>query len=252
MSEDLWREYRTGRDPLLRARLIEMHLPLVRYIASKMLPALHSSVELQDLVSWGCFGLIDAVERYDPDAGTKFSTFATYRIQGSINDEMRAQAWEPRSVRQKSRALLVSVVDLEHKLGRSPTDIEVATHVGVSLQELARTRREMDVARVGSLSAPAASTAGDFSADFGGNQMGEMIASVELGAIGAEYEELSAAVAAAISRLGRQDRDLFEWVYVQRMPFKDIAKTLGVTESWVSHLHTRGLVRLQRVLSARY
>jgi RNA polymerase sigma factor for flagellar operon FliA len=248
MTEDLWREYRDHRDPALRARLIEMHLPLVRYIASKMLPSLHSSVELQDLVSWGCFGLIDAVERYDPEAGTKFSTFATYRIQGSITDEMRAQAWEPRSVRQKSRAVIAAVADLERQLGRTPSDIEVATHVGCSMDELGRTRLEMDAARVASLSATR-----DDDGENGGSEFGEIaLAATDLGDAGAEYEELSASVASAISRLGRQDRDLLEWVYVQGRPFKEIAAILGVTDSWVSHLHIRGLVRLQRILSARY
>jgi RNA polymerase sigma factor for flagellar operon FliA len=219
----------------------------VRYTAQKMLGGLHASVERQDLVSWGTFGLMDAIERYDPDAGTKFSTFATYRIQGAINDEMRKQAWEPKSVRAKSRAVIAAAADLEHELGRSPTDIEVSTRVGISVEELSRIRHDMDVARVASLSSP---TRGDD--DERSGELGHLIEAVELGDVAHEFGELAASVATAITHLGPEDRDLMEWVYVQGLPFKDIARNLGVTESWVSHLHTRGMVRLQRVLSARY
>jgi RNA polymerase sigma factor for flagellar operon FliA len=248
LSDDLWREYRRTRERALRDRLIEMHLPLVRYTAQKMLGGLHASVERQDLVSWGTFGLMDAIERFDPDAGTRFSTFATYRIQGSINDEMRKQAWEPKSVRAKSRAVLAAAADLERELGGSPTDVQVATRVGISVEELAKVRREMDIARVGSLSSP---TRGNGDDDSSG-ELGHIIEAVELGDIGYEFAELSASVAEAITHLGQEDRDLMEWVYAQGLPFKEIARILGVTESWVSHLHTRGMVRLQRVLSAKY
>lgn len=249
MSDDLLQEYHETRSPEVRARLIEMYLPLVRYNASKMLPGLHSSVELQDLVSWGVFGLIDALERYDPEAGAKFSTFATYRIQGSIHDEMRALAWEPRSVRQKLRAVVTAQTELEHSLGASPSDMQVATHVGISLDELTRVRREADVAMVASLSSPGGD---DDEADAEGH-LGDTVISPEMMSSElADYAELSASVATGIGMLEGQDRTLFEWVYVQGRPFKDVARVLGVTESWVSHLHTRGLVRLQRILSARY
>lgn len=256
MTEDLWREYRTLRSEqdtaaakAMRDLLIETHLPLVRYTATKMLPGLHSSVERQDLVSWGVFGLIDAIERYDPDAGAKFSTFATYRIQGAINDEMRKQAWEPKSVRAKNRALLAAAAELERELGRTPTDMEVSTRVGVSTEELARTRREMDVARVASLSVETR----DDDGDSGRGNLGELIAAMDLpDHFEAEMTGLAAAVSSAVCLLSEEDRDLMEWVYVQHLPFKEIARNLGVTESWVSHLHTRGMVRLQQILSARW
>lgn len=247
MSEQLWREYRASREPALRQQLIEAHLPLVRYIATKMLPGLHASVEHQDLVSWGVFGLMDAVERYDPDAGTKFSTFATYRIQGSINDEMRAQAWEPRSVRARFRAVSSATSELEHELGRTPTELEVATRVGITIEELGAIQRDIDHARVASLSAERSGGEDD---ERGG--IGDLLAAADLGHLEHEMAELSASVATAVTRLPEQDQLLFAWVYAERMPFKQIAQTLGVTESWVSHLHTRGMVRLQRILSARY
>lgn len=252
MSGDLWREFRETTDEkrarALRDQLIEMHLPLVRYTATKMIPHLHASVERQDLVSWGTFGLIDAIERYDPDAGTKFSTFATYRISGAITDEMRKLSWEPKSVRAKSRAVLLATTQLEHELGRAPTDIEVATHVGISIEELGRTKRDMDVARVASLSA--SPSAGD--SDGRVDDLGSLIPALQLGDLEHEMADLSTRVAVAITHLAQEDRDLMEWVYVQHLPFKVIATNLGVTESWVSHLHTRSMVRLQRILSARY
>lgn len=248
MNDDLWVAYHRERDLDTRNALVEAHLPLVKYIATRMLPGLHASVEHQDLVAWGCIGLIDAIERFDPDAGAKFSTFATYRIQGSITDEMRAQAWEPRSVRARFRAVQAAMTDLERELGRPPADQEVATRIGCTLEELARIHQDVDSSRVTALSTPV----GGQDLGEGRAQLGDFIASSELGSTEHEMGELAASVGEAVSRLPEQDRVLLQWVYVQRMPFKEIAKVLGVTESWVSHLHTRGLVRLQRVLSAAY
>src|SRR5688500_15916516 len=107
----LFEAYQETRDPAVREQLIVAHMQLVRYVASRMLPSLHSSVELQDLVSYGMFGLIDAIERFDLTYKVKFQTFASYRIQGAINDEMRAQAWEPRSVRARFRQVQTAATD---------------------------------------------------------------------------------------------------------------------------------------------
>jgi RNA polymerase sigma factor for flagellar operon FliA len=250
MSEvqELWREYARTRDSKLRERLIESHLPLVRYIATKMLPSLHASVQHQDLVSYGVFGLMDAVDRYDVEAGTKFSTFATYRIQGSINDEMRAQAWEPRNVRSRYRQVLRAVGDLERELGRIPSEIEVATHVGISVEELRRIEGDARVSQVGSLSAPFGGATGESDSI----EVGDTVEAPALGDLGYEVTEAARSIGAAIQRLDEQDRSLFEWIYVHGLTFRQIADMLSVTESWISHLHTGLLVRLQRTLSALY
>jgi RNA polymerase sigma factor FliA len=115
---DVWARYKAAPTPEDREVLIVAHIPLVRYVASRMMPSLHSSVERQDLVSYGMFGLMDAIEKFDLNAGVKFSTFATYRIRGAITDEMRGQAWEPRSVRARSRVVVQAMTDLDRSYGR--------------------------------------------------------------------------------------------------------------------------------------
>lgn len=249
----LFAEYQVTRDPRLREQLITSHIQLVHYVAGRMLPGLHSSVEKQDLVSYGMFGLMDAIERYDPAREVKFSTFASYRIQGAINDEMRALAWEPRSVRALHRRILASVSELEHRLGRAPTEDEVATHVGVTVAELRRVDQEMRESRVSSLSMPLGgesdSTLQDLiQGDGAGGERGQL-SEAEASQF---VSEVSVLLAQAMCRLPTNERVLLQLIYVQEMMLKDIARVLHVTDSWVSHLHTRAMVSLQRVMSAQY
>ena len=241
--DELWREYASERSPEVRAQLIEAHIPLVRYVASRMIGRLHASVEHQDLVSYGVFGLMDAIERFDVDAGTKFSTFATYRIQGAINDEMRAQAWEPRNVRARFRRVQEAVTELEHELLRAPTESEVATHVGIDVAELRRIEHDMRVSVRASLSAPVGED---------GTELGELVAGEDLGDLPPQVSEMAALLASAMYRLPTNERVLLQLIYVEHLTFKHIAQVLQVTESWVSHLHTRAMVRVQRTMSAQY
>ena len=245
---EMFLDYQATHDPAIREQLIVAHVQLVRYVASRMLSNLHSSVELQDLQSYGMFGLIDAIERYDPSREVKFSTFATYRIQGAINDEMRAQAWEPRSVRALHRRVLAGISDLEHNLGRAPIEEEVATHVGITVAELRRVQHEVASSRVVSTDAHAAS-------DGAGLTLADMLGSREqedLGMMNSQVSQVLLMLTAALDRLPSNERVLLQLIYVQQMMLKDIARVLKVTDSWVSHLHTRAMVSLQRAMSAQF
>lgn len=213
--------------------LILAHLPLVRYVASRLIPSLHASVEYQDLVAYGMFGLIDAIEKYRLDAGTKFSTFAHYRIRGAITDEMREQAWEPRSVRARSRMVAQSKADLELKLGRAATEEELAAKVEMTVPELRKVASDVRSSRVGSISAPLGESDGD------GTIADVLVSTADTTDLDPQVKEAASIMAAALEMLPENDRILMSMIYVKGMALKEIAKLLEVTESWVSLLHTR-------------
>src|SRR6186997_1793997 len=132
----LWQEFKRTGDRGLRDRLILTYAPLVKYVAGRLGSGLPAHVDEGDLVSYGLLGLISAIERYDPDRDVKFETYAIARIRGSILDELRALDWVPRSVRSRARQIERAMGELEAKLGRAPTDEELAAKVGISVEEL--------------------------------------------------------------------------------------------------------------------
>lgn len=246
--EEVWRRYKKEPTPGDREALIVAHIPLVRYVAGRMLPSLHASVERQDLVSYGIFGLMDAIEKFDIDNGVKFATFATYRIRGAITDEMRTQAWEPRSVRARSRVVVQALTDLELKLKRPPTEQEVATHVGTTVEDLRRLASDRRMSRVTSINR----TIGP--EDDGGFTVADTLPFVDEGETREELGLFAFRLADAIPTLPEQERILLQMLYAPTvrgcgMSLKEIAVVLQVTESWISLLHTRSMVMLQRALS---
>jgi RNA polymerase sigma factor for flagellar operon FliA len=246
----VWARYKAFPTPEDRELLIVAHIPLVRYVASRMMPSLHSSVERQDLVSYGIFGLIDAIEKFDLKAGVKFSTFATYRIRGAITDEMRGQAWEPRSVRAKSRVVIQAMTDLEQKLGRPPTEDEVATHVDMSVADLRRLGSNRRMSVVSSINRIIGSAEDNYT-------IADTLMSVDDGAVQEEATMFAQRLAEAIPRLPEQERTLLQMLYATPdegkvgMSLKDIAVLLQVTESWISLLHTRAMIVLQRTMAGQ-
>jgi RNA polymerase sigma factor for flagellar operon FliA len=134
-AAELWSRYKQDRSPATREKLILHYSPLVKYVAGRVSSGLPPSVEFGDLVSYGVFGLLDAIDKYDPGRGIKFETYAIARIKGAIIDELRADDWVPRSVRFKAREIERAYVSLEGELRRIPTDEEVAEKLGVTLDE---------------------------------------------------------------------------------------------------------------------
>ena len=137
-EDELWAEYRKTQSPALRDKFIRQYMPLVKYVAGKIAVGMPGSVEFDDLVGFGQFGLLDAIDKYDPDKNVKFKTYAVTRIRGAIFDELRQLDWVPRSVRQKSREIEDTIVELESRLGRTVTDSEIARHMGLSVEEYQR------------------------------------------------------------------------------------------------------------------
>src|SRR5215468_8034144 len=124
--QSLWLDYRRTHDQALRDRLIVAYAPLVKYVAGRLGSGLPAHVDESDLVSYGLLGLISAIERYDPERDIKFETYAMARIKGAIIDELRALDWVPRSVRSRAREIERAITELESRLGRAPTDEEIA------------------------------------------------------------------------------------------------------------------------------
>ena len=143
-EEDLqWEEYVKTQNPVIRDKFIRQYMALVKYVAGKVSVGLPNSVEYEDLVGFGQFGLLDAIKKYDPAKGVKFKTYAVTRIRGAIFDELRQLDWVPRSVRQKSREIEDAICELESKLGRSATDSEVASSLNMSEEEYHRTLSDL-------------------------------------------------------------------------------------------------------------
>jgi RNA polymerase sigma factor for flagellar operon FliA len=134
----LWKEYKETSNPTIRERLILKYSSFVKYVAGRMAINLPSNVEYDDLVSYGIFGLLDAIDKFDPDRNVKFKTYAKTRIRGAILDELRVLDWTPRSIRQKSKQLEKAMSDLEAHLGREPSDEEICAQLNMTLKDLHR------------------------------------------------------------------------------------------------------------------
>jgi len=134
-EEELWQQYRKTRDPAIREAFIKQYAPLVKYVAGKVAVGMPNNVEFDDLVGYGVFGLIDAIDKFDPDKNVKFKTYAVTRIRGAIFDELRLIDFVPRSVRQKTREIETTISSLEAHLGRTASEQEIAGALGIDEQE---------------------------------------------------------------------------------------------------------------------
>ncbi|MGZ4380497.1 MAG: RNA polymerase sigma factor WhiG [Gaiellaceae bacterium] len=241
-TKGLWQEYRRNRDEKLRDRLILTYAPLVKYVAGRLGSGLPAHVEEGDLVSYGLLGLIGAIERYDPDRDVKFETYAIARIKGSIIDELRALDWVPRSVRARARDIERAVAELESKLGRAPSDDEIATKLGLTEDELEDSLTEISRSSIAALDEL-------WTVSAGGDQIA-LIDTIE-DTQGPEPQtalaqtELREAMADAIARLPEREKLVVTLYYYEELTLREIGEVLGVTESRVSQLHTKAILRLK-------
>jgi RNA polymerase sigma factor FliA len=246
MAEDmiqLWREYRRSGDQGIRDRLILTYAPLVKYVAGRLGSGLPAHVDEGDLVSYGLLGLIAAIERYDPDRDVKFETYAIARIKGSILDELRAMDWVPRSVRSRAREIERAIADLESKLGRAPSDEEIATKIGISQDELEDSLTDISRSSIAALD-ELWTVSGS-----GGDQIA-LIDTIEDESVPDPQSAMSAtemkeAIADAIARLPEREKLVVTLYYYEDLTLREIGEVLGVTESRVSQLHTKAILRLK-------
>ncbi|HWQ24410.1 MAG TPA: RNA polymerase sigma factor WhiG [Gaiellaceae bacterium] len=242
----MWLEYRRSRDRALRDRLILSYAPLVKFVAGRVSASLPSHVDEQDLVSYGLLGLIGAIERYDPSREIKFETFAMARIRGAIIDELRSLDWVPRSVRTRARQIERAIAALEKELIRAPTDEEIARRLGVSPEELDASLLEISrssVAALDELWSPSGT----------GDQI-SLIDTIEdetgpSPEVTLEETEVKEALAEAISSLPEREKLVVTLYYYEELTLREIGEVLGVTESRVSQLHTKAILRLKAHLS---
>jgi RNA polymerase sigma factor for flagellar operon FliA len=244
---ELWRTFRRTGDQALRDRLILMYAPIVKYVAGRLGSGLPAHVDEGDLVSYGLLGLISAIERYDPDRDVKFETYAIARIKGSILDELRALDWVPRSVRSRARQIERAMAELEAKLGHAPSDEELAKKVGISVEELEDSLTDISRSSIAALD-ELWTISGS-----GGDQVA-LIDTIE-DTQGPEPQsafaqtELREMVADAITSLPEREKLVITLYYYEDLTLREIGEVLGVTESRVSQLHTKAVLRLKARLS---
>jgi RNA polymerase sigma factor for flagellar operon FliA len=241
-TNTLWRQYRQNKDQRLRDRLILTYAPLVKYVAGRLGSGLPAHVDEGDLVSYGLLGLISAIERYDPDRDVKFETYAIARIKGSIIDELRQMDWVPRSVRARARDIERAISELEAKLGRAPTEEEIAAKLGVSQEDLNDSLLEISRTSIAALDELwTASSSGDQVAlidtieDTQGPEPQQALAATET----------REALGEAIARLPEREKLVVTLYYYEELTLREIGEVLGVTESRVSQLHTKAILRLK-------
>jgi RNA polymerase sigma factor FliA len=240
--DDLWCDYKASGSRDDRSRLLLHYSPLVKYTANRMASRLQH-VDRADLASYGLFGLIDAIEKFDPRRGFKFETYAIARIRGAIIDELRSIDWAPRSVRAKARAIERVSSKLENELRRSPDDVEVAAELGTTVDELAHTRSQISCTGLVPLDQLLTSNSRD---EAGSGTVGDTIADPRYDPVEAfENDEMKHLLADAIGRMPDRVRSVFVFYYYEGLTLAEIGRLLGVTESRVCQIHTKGLARLR-------
>lgn len=246
--EALWTAFLDDEDgaATARDRLIVNYAPLVKYVAGRVGAGLPNNVEHADLVSYGMFGLIDAIERFDPTRGYKFETFAVPRIKGAILDELRAMDWVPRSVRSRARSVERAIADFEAEHGRSPDDEEIAGALEMTLEDFHSLLTDISLSGVNALDET-----------LGGGERGD---SVTLGdtvadagpgpVIQYEVQEMRHILAESINRLNEREKIVLTLYYYEGMTLAEIGEVLGVTESRVCQIHTKAVLHMRSRLNA--
>ena len=240
---EYWRLYKETGDQRARDQLILAYSPLVKYVAGRMSSGLPAHIEEADLVSYGLLGLIGALERFDPSRAIKFETYAVSRIRGSIIDELRALDWVPRSVRSWARKVETSITRLENQLRRAPTDEEISADLGVDVDEFQDILNQISCASVVALD--------EFwdTPNQGQDKINliDTIEDVDAPDPSRAYRQqaVKEILASSIQRLPERERIVIGLYYYEGLTLKEIGEVLGVTESRVSQLHTKAILRLR-------
>lgn len=228
----LWHRFKQDGDREARDRLVVHYSPLVKFVAGRVRSGLPPAVEQADLVSDGVIGLMDALDKFDPDRGLQFQTYAVTRIRGAMVDGLRATDWVPRSVREKIREIDAAQTALERSLGRTPSDAEVAARLEMTVAELRKVYTQTAHTSVVSFEtvlddedAPRATT------DLPGAD-----------------DNIPPGFLAAVRELPERDQVVVALYYWERLTLAEIGQVLGVTESRVSQLHSRATLALRRKL----
>jgi RNA polymerase sigma factor for flagellar operon FliA len=240
---NLWKEYKEKDSKPAKDKLLAEYASLVKYTAQRIAINLPKSVELGDLIGAGVFGLIKAVESFDPSLGFKFETFASHKIRGAILDELRALDWVPRSIRQKSKNLQTTYGRLEQELGRMPYDDEVAHEMGLNMKDYESLLNDVAPTTIISLE-------DQFPAHGGEGKSLSVIDTIEnpsgsdpLKELG--YQEVKKILKDTISELPEKEKLVVALYHYEELTLKEIGQVLGITESRVSQIHSKTMLKLR-------
>jgi len=240
---ELWLQYKQCQDESIRERLILKYASFVKYVAGRMAINLPSNVDYDDLVSYGIFGLMDAIEKFDPDRAIKFKTYAKTRIRGAILDELRVLDWTPRSIRQKSKQLERAYAELESQLGREASDDEICEFMNITKKDLHKMFDESKQSLMISLDE------GDGDGEGGSSRMDFQDSKLAHPESTAEEAELRKLLAQEIAKLSERERLVITLYYFEKLTSKEIGRILGVSDSRISQLHTKAVTRLRGKLA---
>ncbi len=245
-ESDLWKKYQIHKNPEIKEYFTQKYAPLVKYVAGKVAVGMPHNVEFDDLVSYGTFGLLDAIEKFDASKEVKFKTYAMTRVRGSIFDELRTIDWIPRSIRQKAKQVERAIVELEGKFGRTVDDKEVAQELDISIEEFHKL-----VSRISGTSLVSLNDVwhgGDDSEELSFIETVESPISTNPDVI-VEREETKNIIVEAIKKLPEKEKKVVVLYYYEDLTLREIGEVLEVTESRVSQLHTKAVMRLRGKLS---
>ncbi|MBC7330990.1 MAG: FliA/WhiG family RNA polymerase sigma factor [Synergistetes bacterium] len=239
----LWREYISTKDPKVKEKLIQRYVPLVKYIVSRMGVAFPRGFDEDDLISVGIMGLLEAIDRFDPQRNVKFETFASLRIKGAIIDELRRIGWVPRTVHEKVKKLEEARLRLFNALGRDPTDEEIMEYLGVSQREYEKLLEDARVLVLFPLDSLLELEDEEVS-------IKEVISDPTQVSLGQaiEEEEMIEDLAKAISELPERERLVINLYYYEGLTLKEIGEVLGVSEARVCQLHSSAILKLRTLL----
>lgn len=243
----LWARYKATPTRPVRDQLILQYSPLVKYVAGRVAVGLPQSVDQADLVSYGVFGLIDAIEKFEPSRGFRFETYAISRIKGAIMDELRAIDWVPRSVRAKARSIETAMAKLESQHHRSPTDEELADELDLTVDRLQHALSQISFVGMAALDEllsvgaerGESMTLGDTIPDMGDGPLAVF-----------ESVELRDRLREAVAKLPERERTVLGLYYYEGLTLAQIGEIIGVTESRICQIHTRAVLQLRGRLSA--
>lgn len=245
-EDDLWIQYKQSKEIAIRDYFIKKYSPLVKYVAGKVAMSKPGNIEYDDLVGYGVFGLIDAIEKFDPAKNVKFKTYAVTRIRGAIYDELRSIDFVPRSVRQKAKEVETAIQKIENRTGKPATDQEIADELQVDIREFYKTMTKISSTSVLSLS----------DSWFSGDDSDKIIIQDTIESPAKmnpentiERESVKELIVKAINELPDKERKVLVLYYYEDLTLKEIGEVLSVTESRVSQLHTKAIIRMKAKLA---
>ena len=234
----LWTDYeKSNRDSAIREKIILEYAPLVKLVAGRISLYLGYNVEYEDLVSYGIFGLIDAIDKFDHTKAVKFETYASLRIRGAILDQIRKMDWIPRTIRQRQKQIEAVMREVESVHGRAATDAEIAEGLGISQEEYVEWQSKMKITNVVSLN--------EFLEQGSEVPNPTGVQHFIMPEEAVEQEELKKLLAEALKLLTEKERRVIELYYYEDLTLKEISHVLEVTESRVSQLHTKALQKMK-------